>query len=332
MNEGLLKTKPLVAQETYDELVCPNIDAPNGGKEEISARDDLKSPHIDRKFFCFNLAFFPDIETYVLEHWIVNLKSPLLSCLVFFIMSLRLFMIDHKLVNIYEKASALFNTLVFFQAISFIFVVISFLMIIIAGPGYIPYNAGDEPRRIFSWKERMDYMTVYQEQVRFARMSKRPKRSAFAASALRFVLRADHYCGYANSFIGLKNARYFVLFAGWLTIFCIFYLISFVLSYSKNIEIIPNQYLDGFWSLLCLFITFPVLLFSAFHFVVGLYDIAKNITSIERHHAKKVEIHNYSRGCLNNFEEVCGPPKYILCWPFPIFCLSPGVDGLYEEL
>lgn len=103
------------------------------------------------------------------------------------------------------------------QAISILFAVLSFSMIIIESPGYIPFNAGDEPRRKFTWKERMDNMTVYQEQVRFARMSKRPKRSAFAASTLRFVLRADHYCVYANSFIGLNNTRYFVLFAGWLS-------------------------------------------------------------------------------------------------------------------
>ena len=68
-------------------------------------------------------------------------------------------------------------------------------------------------------------------------------------------------------------------------------------------------------------------LFYSVILLLNLYNqinlVSRNITLLE--FLKKSDV-NYNKGCIKNFEEVCGPIKYIMLWPLPI-PLPLSTDG-----
>jgi hypothetical protein len=59
-------------------------------------------------------------------------------------------------------------------------------------------------------------------------------------------------------------------------------------------------------------------------------NLARNSTAIEVWNDRNAVI--YDKGCLENYEEVCGSRSWIACWPVPCcFCFRPLEDGFYHS-
>lgn len=272
------------------------------------------------------MAYFPLSEWRILGHWKVSLVVPIIVALLLIVCHL-LFIYDT-----YDKFPSFQMLIIAFSVTSFAFLcmAMAYIMIIVAGPGYVPFDwCRTGRRRAFSWEYAMGRIVQFKDQVEWAKVSAdRPPRSAFGQTALRFVLRADHYCTWAKSWIGLNNHRYFMLTCMWTFIYAMsnlgfrywFYLS--LANASFNYFAIPGL-------VTLVFILF-LAGFSLYHFVVSMNRLRKNVTSLEVWGNRASD--EYNRGCYRNFEEVCGHRKYAICWPFPfITCLRPMSDGFYNE-
>jgi hypothetical protein len=203
-------------------------------------------------------------------------------------------------------------------------------MIIYKGPGYVPYNWGKVQRPRCTWADEMTNMVVYQEQSQIARESVRPPRSSFTITARRFVLRADHFCIWARSWIGLKNHRYFLL----LTFYAFFYMLSYLgfravwVLHIVRLRKWEWIYLIG--AVATALITIPGLI-GLFHFCRGSRNAIRNATTVEVY--KKQIMPELDHGCIANCEEICGPRWLMPCWIFPCCaCFSGLEDGFYDHL
>lgn len=204
----------------------------------------------------------------------------------------------------------------------------AFLATIVKGPGYAPYNWVNTRQTKYAWDVEMSNIAIYQQQVDFARRSVRPPRSSFSIDARRFVLRADHFCVWVQSWIGLKNHRQFMLM--------IFH--AFVYA-GACIGFRWWWYWDAvqsfrWWTVLgwmsCVINLF-IMLFSMYHLSHATRNLARNVTIVEKYNKRKIEV--IDKGCMQNCEEICGNRWCLLCWWIPCACcLEPKISGFYPEL
>ena len=168
---------------------------------------------------------------------------------------------------------------------------------------------------------------MYADQEKFGRQyASRPERSSFASSAGgRFVLRADHYCVWADSWIGFQNHRYFILLTFWATLYCLSW---FIFRYRWIFLIFNPFHFNQLITLILSPFMFYIMGFAFHHFYKSFKNLSKNTTIIEIHHKKNTE--EYNKGCYNNFSEICGEKILIPFWIFPCFCLSQPIDGFYN--
>jgi len=201
---------------------------------------------------------------------------------------------------------------------------ILFLLICqLSDPGYLPFNWAQEKKRVFSIEELRNGAAVNDDQFVFAKKSERPPRSCFSVNAGYFILRADHYCGWVNNWIGLKNHRYFMISiistCIYLSMFVFFVLYT---TFKKtNTMTRPKFVFVMMTSVFFLYVIMAQVIFQTF-------QLSHNYTTLER--MKGLPKH-YDNGCLESWEEVCGPRKYLPFWCCPI-PLKPGVSGFdYED-
>lgn len=276
----------------------------------------------DRSNCCCNVAYFPEQDFKMIGHWNASLLKPLLISF-FGILSLLNLVYD-----IYMSANDIYVLISLELVALFVFfsLALSYWILIIRGPGYVPYNWDLTQQKHYTWSTQMSSMAIYQEQVKYARMAVRPPRSSFSVGARRYVLRADHYCYWTNSWVGFKNQRYFILFTMWTVIYGLcwiglryrWYLVAFI----------PFH-----WQSIISLVMFPFILyvigFAFHHFRHGIVNVIHNTTVIEKYHKRNVD--DFNRGFCGNLEEVCGPRACCCFWPCPWVCLNPVGDGFYSH-
>jgi hypothetical protein len=207
----------------------------------------------------------------------------------------------------------------------------SYGSVMVRGPGYLPFNysAFRLKSEDLSWYEQMVSFVTYDKQLQYAKRAPHPPRSTFSRTARRYVLRADHYCVWSETFIGIRNHRYFMLWILWTFIYIMTY---FAMHYFWATDFLPFRW----WKILGIvggIQLFPMLYMSVLHIAKSFVNLAKGITVIEKYRAEKGKIDpkKYDRGCWNNYAEVCGSKWLCWLWPCPLVCLAPGVDGFYEN-
>ncbi|KAH0794223.1 DHHC zinc finger domain containing protein [Histomonas meleagridis] len=287
--------------------------------------DNTLSPsiHEDKKCCCFNIAYFPIAKIYVCNHWIVKPIRPLIIIVLF----------------LYLLFTGCYDSIVYIpnKTISYIFLVIFILIAlalafayfstIIASPGYLPYDyAHYSDLQNLTWENLMDSIVTYQEQLDYARQSKRPPRSSFSVLARRFVLRADHYCYWTESWIGIKNQRYFMLTLSWADLFVLAWFLVHIWWFRN--ECVNYQYLH-LYIYLGIVIGFIAFCSATYYLLRAVSHVKHNLTSIEIW-KKSAKATDYDKGCFNNFAEVCGEKKYCPLWFCPCVPLEPVENGLYE--
>jgi hypothetical protein len=205
---------------------------------------------------------------------------------------------------------------------------ISFFAIIIIGPGYLPFNYSLNRQfwHDLSWQQQCSLFVVYNEQEQFAKSHPRPPRACFSRNARRFVLRADHYCIWTESWIGLRNHRYFILMTFWTFIYIFIWL---GLHYWWALEFLPWTW----WHLVQIVAAvalLPALGLSIAFFGRAVLNLWHNVLLLELWNGRIQS--QFDHGCFRNFEEVCGSAKCCLCWPCPIVPLTPPESGLYTRV
>jgi hypothetical protein len=290
-------------------------------------RQHLTTEWQDRSFCCCKIAFFPVGRLWILGHWVVSLRVPIVVTLAF---------IFTHLVFIYDVYRDVFpNSLWLYIALAittyiWLCLCVSYYLLICRGPGYVPYNWASDPRAPYDWNAAMTNIVVFSEQADQARGSARPPRASFSINARRFVLRADHFCLWAQSWVGLKNHRFFLL----MTFYAILYMVCYVgFRVFWVLHIIKKWnwlYVIGTACSLFVIIAGGI---AVWHFCIAARNVIWNVTNIELFKGRSSDEEvNYDRGWVSNCEEICGPRWLMPCWLIPCCaCFQPAEDGMYER-
>jgi hypothetical protein len=280
------------------------------------------SPWTDKSCCCCKIAFFPDGNFTICGHWRRRLDVPIIVGICF---ALTFSSLIYDTLNVFPN---LISRLISWSVVSLfaLFVIISYLSVIIRGPGYAPYDWDKNKDKQFSWNELMDHIVIFREQEAYARTATRPLRSSFSKNARRFVLRADHLCVWCQSWIGILNHRYFLLMTGYVPLYSLSYLLCRIWW--------VRWLVDGnfeWWAVIgavSTFVTTVPGLISLYYFSQGVRNVANGVTGVELFYNRIPQTRSLS--CLKNCEEICGSRKWICCWCFPFCCcFEPLEDGFY---
>ena len=193
-----------------------------------------------------------------------------------------------------------------------------FLVAWLSDPGYLPFFYPATERRKFTPTE-LRYGTATNEvQREWARRQPRPARIAFSEGSGRFIIRGDHYCSFVGNWVGLYNHRYFLLSITYLLLYILFW--AFCLCWEIFEKTLVLTYLE-ILVVLVLGVGFGYLL--SVNVAGQLRFVARNRTLVDYLRKRNT---SFDRGCLNNYEDVCGPRKYLCLWWLPV-PLPRSIDG-----
>jgi hypothetical protein len=276
----------------------------------------------DKSFCCFHIAHFREGSFTVWGHWRVRLRVPVVVSVLFLL----------------SQASFVYDTLtptpfwwfvggccgVGFLGLC---VVVSYVATIARGPGYVPYNWAVTRQKGYTWRQCMDNMVVFQEQSEYAKGAARPPRASFSIDARRFVLRADHFCVWLQSWIGIRNHRYFLLMTSYSFLHAVAYT-AFRLWWFRGV--LAGIHWRHCFGLAASAFVVGAGLFGLLWFVIGVRNLCDGVTAIEKWNKRRSEFTKET--FCGNCEEVCGQRRWMLCWIIPLFCcLEPGEDGFYSQ-
>jgi hypothetical protein len=242
---------------------------------------------------------------------------------------MTLFCIAVHLVSVVPRISvawAVISTILvlFFGALF----LVTFFMASCMDPGFLPFTWVLTRRFWYSWEDQLNGLAVTSEQIIWARdPAHRPPGASFSAASGRFVLRADHICGWIGNWVGKRNHKQFILFnfyGFWLALT----LVAFKFA-ERNPKLfdLPSGHkwaqlvaagLEGLLGLSMLGV-----------FGQNLADLANNRTKIQRMRNDR-GLPGYT--CEQSMREICGEgsrAKWI--WPAPAFDRALVV-GEGEEL
>jgi hypothetical protein len=92
---------------------------------------------------------------------------------------------------------------------------VAYLQAAFRDPGYLPFNWTPSDRTKYSWRELMAGTAVTREQLAHVSVTPRPPGCSFSGSYGRYVIRADHICGWIANWVGKRNHKHFLLMMAW---------------------------------------------------------------------------------------------------------------------
>ena len=299
--------------------------------ENVDYVATLRSDWVDESCCCCRIAYFPVGNFHICEHWRTSFKIPIAVCIVF-IATLVLFIIDTSGLGYskYKYPSKLVM-IISYSAIGFAFLMstISYFQILIRGPGYVPYNWCVTRQADYDFETMMSSIAVYQEQVDFGRTHERPDRASFSIDARRYVLRADHFCSWTQSWIGQNNLRYFILLTGWVSTYCLLYVgLRYFWAHDVIKSAIDTKKFDylSIIGWVCTLFCCGIFIFAIRLFLTALKNLSLNLTLIEKWKLMKanqpIKSPTPNRSCMQNYEDICGSRCMMCCWPFPFICIN----------
>lgn len=194
------------------------------------------------------------------------------------------------------------------------------------------------------WRSQLSGLAIHQDQIEYAKKHC-PSFASFSRSAGRFVIRADHICGWTGNWVGKRNHKQFILMTFWgsLMVFNLFFW-QFKYARMKVVEEDGSNRFRflfslgpiGFFVQLCALLFEPiffVLLFA--EFVQSLINIIRNTTKIKNWKMSQQKNDgtksNIEYGCLKSMKEICGNSS-IFCWIFPFFAFGNDLIMTDEEM
>ena len=171
-----------------------------------------------------------------------------------------------------------------------------------SNPGFLPYNWIETRRAWYSWEELLGGTAVTREQAMFAKdPQNRPPGCSFSTSFGRYVIRADHICGWIANWVGKCNHKQFMLMNMWGPLYA-FSLFAFIWGQKNMFKDIP-------FHILVVELVAGIIEIS-FGFTMGgmgamaLIDLCKHRTKIQRMRHEKGDTRNYT--FEQSMREICG--------------------------
>lgn len=230
-----------------------------------------------------------------------------------------------------------------FIAFFLVLFVWSYFAAVCMDPGYLPYNWIQTKKYSYTWQEQLSGLAVTNEQFNFALTKEnRPPKCSFSHSAGRYVIRADHICGWVANWIGKRNHKQFIL----MNLYGGLFALSLTTGpfFVKKIFSLPlNLLFTGLFAF-SLEISFAFSLLAMFG--TNLVDLARNRTKLHRMRDEvnsseqlneKTELNEtiYERkiSMKDSMQEVCGNSS-CLSWliPLPAFDDSLTIDENPDEI
>lgn len=82
-------------------------------------------------------------------------------------------------------------------------------------PGYLPFDWLKTKRTKYRWDELMDGTVVKMEDFNLIDNLPKPPGSSFSKHSGRYIIRADHICGWIGNWVGKRNHKQFILMTLW---------------------------------------------------------------------------------------------------------------------
>lgn len=190
----------------------------------------------------------------------------------------------------------------------------SYLSSVFSDPGYLPFNWAKTKKTKYSWEELMDGTVSTEEQMEYIKNAKKPFDSSFSTSYGRYVLRADHICGWIANWVGKRNHKQFILMNVWgfyTTLSLIIW--KFVVGHLSTLEY-ATAIIEGMFGI--------GLLCSSSSFI---YEITFNQTRVQKYKGEEIK----EKSKIDAMREVCGKAP-IICWIIPFHAFPDDIE--YDDL
>jgi hypothetical protein len=152
-------------------------------------------------------------------------------------------------------------------------------------------------------------------QFEWARTHVRPVRSHFSNKSGFFIVRADHDCFWVNGWVGIGNQNYFIRAVWYSTIWAVFVTLCGLAVWSRLAKDRNTQLIFWFYEIIMAILG----TFTAGQMVYQPRNACANVTIIEQVTGAWDEFPNvYEKGCVSNWEEICGTRKFWPCWLLPV--------------
>jgi hypothetical protein len=282
-------------------------------ESSIAIPDEITCPEVTKwKIRCvccgMPIALVMPSDRLFLFHWEIQLGPPIFVLLLvfycYFCFLLRTF---------FALPSTFLKITAFFEVTACLSIFLwSYFAAMCMDPGFLPYNWIATQRTLYSWEEQLDGLAIRPDQIEFAQ-SHKPPFASFSRQSGRFVIRADHICGWIANWVGKRNYKQFglLIFWGLLLAASLFLWRFFTLRRAQ---------LGGLSDMMALTIEG---IFGVIFLVMGssvLADLCQNQTQLERWGGAQAE----GRQCSQGFREVCGrKPLWSWCVPTPAFGENP---------
>jgi hypothetical protein len=265
--------------------------------------------------FCGPLIKFQSVHghfRYFLRHWECT------PCMPITVTILTVFCITVHFVSVVPHLSLPLALISCFLILFFGSIFLStYFMASCMDPGFLPFTWIESRRFWYSWEEQLNGLAETSDQFEFARAQQnRPPGCSFSAAFGRYVIRADHICGWIGNWVGKRNHKQFMLFnfyGFWLGIS----LFVFKIIESKP-SVLELPTAEKWMQLITMGVEALFGLSMIGVFVQLLTDLSQNRTKIQR-------MRNASGGqdysCEESMREVCGEGSMI-CW----ICPRPAFD------
>ncbi|OHS98041.1 DHHC zinc finger domain containing protein [Tritrichomonas foetus] len=205
------------------------------------------------------------------------------------------------------------------------FIIVFFLILFLSSyfgavcmdPGFLPYNWIETKRFKYSWEEQLSGLAVTDSQFAFATSTpNRPPQCSFSHSAGRYVMRADHICGWVANWIGKRNHKQFMLMNLYGGFFSSSLVAGFFCVEGGPLKI-DSKYLLPTLPAFCIELSFALTLFSMF--ATTLVDLKRNRAKIQKMRESAGE-QTTKISMRQSMEEVCGSGSCCSwCIPTPAF-------------
>jgi hypothetical protein len=202
--------------------------------------------------------------------------------------------------------------------------ILSYIVAILEGPGFLPYFY---PMQITKRTDGLvDYLSGVvsnEAQENFVKKQPKLKRCRYFATAKRYVLRPDHFCGWTSQFMGKKNYKLFILFNLWGAVYVTMFTVLSFFALPKVFTLETNI----FGGIVIIIYLMQSILFTFMTWgfgCTGLYNAHMNTTQFEQMSNAPVK---RREKCIENWEEIFGSHKKWYLWPLPI----PAFHGIPSE-